>query len=170
MWMEATLFESTISVLVNGNLTKDFQVCRGLRQGDPLSPFLFVITAKGLYVMMKNDVRFNLFKGFQVNEHVAYNLVQFTDDKVLIGDASWENLWGLTKWIGVDSLANQYHDLYRITINQDGKLVDNGYWRKGVWVWAVQFKSGAEAEEVTNTKDVDNLKIINSQRHSTLQC
>lgn len=134
MWMESTMFASSISVLVNGNLTKDFQVCRGLRQGDPLSPFLFVITTKGLYGMMQNDARFNLFKGFQVNEHVAYNIFQFTDNKVLIGEPSWDNLWGFTKRIGEGSLDNQYHNLYRIATYQDGKLVDNGYWRDGIWV------------------------------------
>lgn len=128
------MFESSISVLVNGNLTKYFQVYRGLGQGDPLSPFLFVITTKGLYGMMKNDARFNLFKGFQVNEHVAYKIFQFTDNKVLIGEPSWDNLWGFTKQIGEGSLDNQYHNLYRIATYQDGKLVDNGYWRDGIWV------------------------------------
>ncbi|MCI04766.1 RNA-directed DNA polymerase (Reverse transcriptase) [Trifolium medium] len=46
--MRACIFESFMSVLVNGSPTEDFKVYKGPRQGDPLSPFLFLIVAEGL--------------------------------------------------------------------------------------------------------------------------
>ena len=56
-----------MSILINGSPTKDFEVGRGLRQGHPLSPFLFEIVVEGLVGLVKQAVNFGLFKGFQVN-------------------------------------------------------------------------------------------------------
>ncbi|MCI22858.1 LINE-1 reverse transcriptase like, partial [Trifolium medium] len=55
-WMRACVFNSSMSVLVNGSPTEDFSVGKGLRQGDPLSPFLFLIAAEGLTRMMQKAV------------------------------------------------------------------------------------------------------------------
>ncbi|XP_058783793.1 uncharacterized protein LOC131658524 [Vicia villosa] len=46
-WMELLVFNSSMLVLVNGSPTKVFDVHKGLRQGDLLSPFLFVLVAEG---------------------------------------------------------------------------------------------------------------------------
>lgn len=39
-----------MSILMNGSPSKDFVVARGLRQGNPLSPFLFTLVTEGLQV------------------------------------------------------------------------------------------------------------------------
>lgn len=57
-------FSSTISVLVNESLTKDFRIERGLRQGYPMSLFLFVLTAKGLAYLINKDAYIGEFEGF----------------------------------------------------------------------------------------------------------
>ncbi|GAU39170.1 hypothetical protein TSUD_372700 [Trifolium subterraneum] len=64
-WMRACIFESSMSILVNGSPTEDFKVGRGLRQGDPLSPFLFLIVAEGLAGMMSRTVEIDRFKGYE---------------------------------------------------------------------------------------------------------
>lgn len=38
-WMEALIFNSSMSILGAGSSTEDFKVSRGLRQGDHISPF-----------------------------------------------------------------------------------------------------------------------------------
>ncbi|XP_058753770.1 uncharacterized protein LOC131626954 [Vicia villosa] len=48
-WMESCIFTSHMSMLVNGSATKEFKVQRGLRQGDLISPFLFVIAMEGSF-------------------------------------------------------------------------------------------------------------------------
>jgi len=42
-WIKESLKSSTISVLVNGSPTHEFNPTKGLRQGDPLAPFLYNI-------------------------------------------------------------------------------------------------------------------------------
>ncbi|MCI03311.1 LINE-1 reverse transcriptase like, partial [Trifolium medium] len=64
-WIRACVFQSSMSVLVNGSPTEDFTVGKGLRQGDPLSPFLFLIVAEGLTGLMSKAVDGSLFHGYK---------------------------------------------------------------------------------------------------------
>ncbi|XP_058742110.1 uncharacterized protein LOC131614557 [Vicia villosa] len=89
LWMAGTVFSSSISILVNGSPTVEFQASRGLRQGDPLSPFLFLLVAEGLAGMMRNAVSDGLFKGFQVSSDISFDMLQFVDDTVLIVASSF---------------------------------------------------------------------------------
>jgi hypothetical protein len=47
------------SVKFNGTLLEAFSPTRGLRQGDPLSPFLFLFVADGLSTLLSNEVNQN---------------------------------------------------------------------------------------------------------------
>lgn len=42
-YIKGEVFSSSMFVLINGSPSKDFMVSRLLRQGDPLSPFIFLI-------------------------------------------------------------------------------------------------------------------------------
>lgn len=73
---------------LNGSAVKDFEMRNGLRQGDPLSPFIFIIVMEGLTRLIKKEVEKNLFKGFMVNEAISYNVAQFADDTLIVGEGS----------------------------------------------------------------------------------
>ncbi|GKA29034.1 putative RNA-directed DNA polymerase, partial [Tanacetum coccineum] len=84
-WIASCLESASISVLVNGSPTKEFEMERGIRQGDPLSPFLFLIVAE-VKVCEKG-----FYKGlFLSNSGANVSLLQYADDALFFGD--WSRL------------------------------------------------------------------------------
>jgi hypothetical protein len=74
----------TVSVKVNNSTGSYFKSGRGVRQGDPLSPFLFNIAADTLAKMINLAQRNNLIKGL-VSEYIENGIavLQYADDTVL---------------------------------------------------------------------------------------
>ena len=68
---------------MNGSPTSEFVPQRGLRQGDPLAPFLFNIVAEGLNGLMRRAVEENMYKGYLVGaNNVPISILQYADDTI----------------------------------------------------------------------------------------
>jgi hypothetical protein len=93
-WMSECVRTATASVLVNGSPTDEFYIERGLRQGDPLSSFLFLLSAEGLNVLMQSLLEAGLFQGYKVRrgDDLCLSHLQFADDTLIIGEKSWLNV------------------------------------------------------------------------------
>lgn len=96
-WILGCLESSYVSVLVNGSPTNEFRMEKGVRQGDPIAPFLFLIVAEGLNGIVKRAVDTNNFRPLNVgkDESVALSLLQYADDALFFGEASLQNVIAL---------------------------------------------------------------------------
>ncbi|GKU90755.1 hypothetical protein SLEP1_g4707 [Rubroshorea leprosula] len=92
-WIKECLSTARISVLVNGSPTKEFEVGKGLRQGDPLSPFLFLMVAEGLQGLVQRAVKEGMLHGIEIGKKgLSVSMLQFADDTVIMGRADAENI------------------------------------------------------------------------------
>ncbi|XP_071687084.1 uncharacterized protein [Rutidosis leptorrhynchoides] len=58
------------SLLLNGSPSAEFDIERGLRQSDPLSPLLFIIGMEGINAALKDATASSLYSGLLVNNQV----------------------------------------------------------------------------------------------------
>ncbi|GKA20416.1 RNA-directed DNA polymerase, eukaryota [Tanacetum coccineum] len=91
-WIRGTFTSSMASILVNGSPTSEFPFCCGLKQGDPLAPYLFILIMESLHISFSRVVDDGLFKGFQLHGSVNISHLFYADDAMFIGEWSEQNL------------------------------------------------------------------------------
>ena len=92
-WIQIFQNNITSCLIINGTLSPWFEIHRGCRQGDPVSPYIFLICAEILSLMVRNnqDIRGLSFN----NENLL--MTQYADDTEFILDGRksqviWKNI------------------------------------------------------------------------------
>ena len=95
-WIKAFISTVKFSILVNGSPTGFLGSSHGIRQGDPLSPLLFLLVMEVLSRLLKKTENGGFLCGFEVGSHrqggVHISHLLFVDDTILFCDASREQL------------------------------------------------------------------------------
>ncbi|XP_060210551.1 uncharacterized protein LOC132637488 [Lycium barbarum] len=83
-WMEFCIKTTRFSILVNGEPVGFFPAERGLRQGDLLSPFLFIIAMEGLDSMMRIASQNSWIRGFNARNRENEAMEQICHLRVIL--------------------------------------------------------------------------------------
>lgn len=123
-WIKSCVFKGDLLIIVNESPTGEVRIQKGMKQSDPLAPFLFLLVAEGLTGLLRNVVSLGCFKGFKVGqEGEEVSILQYADNTLLVGEASWENLWTIKAILRcfelVSGLKVNFHKSRLIGINVD---------------------------------------------------
>ena len=107
-WIATFYSKINSAVIVNGQTSLWFSIEHGCRQGDPVSPYLFIFCVEILATMIRENVH---IKGICINE-VKHKISKFTDDAQLMtnGDIlSFEkSLDTIEKYRKVSGFVSEY--------------------------------------------------------------
>jgi hypothetical protein len=79
----------SFSVRVNGTLTESFKPTQGIRQGDPISPYLFLLCSEGLSCLLTSIGPMHLSRGVRVGIHSPWvSHLLFADDCIVFSEAT----------------------------------------------------------------------------------
>lgn len=83
-WIRALLESTKMSILINGSPTEEFRPRRGLRQGDPIAPYLYLLIGEVLCKLINRAVERGKYKGVKFDFHQKpVTHFQYADDTVL---------------------------------------------------------------------------------------
>lgn len=106
-WIKGICVSSRAAVLVNGSPTFEFQCEKGLRQGDPLSPFLFLIVMEALSWILDKARDVGVFKGIRLaNNEMDMSHLLYADDALIMGEWSYDNIKNIARILRIFYLCS----------------------------------------------------------------
>lgn len=116
-WINSCLSSASFSILINGKPTSWFTSSRGVRQGDPISPLLFLLVTQNLSAILNHALRLNFLSGFDSNLPRNINHLMFADDLILISRASRQSARNLLFCLNLyASISGQVPNLLKSAI------------------------------------------------------
>jgi len=110
-WIMNLISSPCFSIMLNGSPSAPFRPSHGIRQGDPLSPFLFVLMAEGLSGLLHSAISSHTLKGISLHGLPPISHQQFVDDNMLFGHPSAQEASAFK------SLLNLFSEASGTTIN-----------------------------------------------------
>ncbi|GJT40304.1 RNA-directed DNA polymerase, eukaryota, partial [Tanacetum coccineum] len=143
-WIQSCLQFSRGSVLVNGSPTQEFQFYKGLKQGDPLSPFLFILVMESLHVSFQRVVDAGLFKGIKMGSSLQISHLFYADDAIFMGHWNQSNISMITRVLDVfhraSGLRINMNKSKLMGISVDDSMVEQAAAKIGCVVLKTPFK------------------------------
>uniref|UniRef100_A0A803QC21 Reverse transcriptase domain-containing protein n=1 Tax=Cannabis sativa TaxID=3483 RepID=A0A803QC21_CANSA len=118
-WIETCIFVKKMGLLINGSVQGMITPSYGLRQGDPLSPTLFIIAADVLSKLITTRKMEGCIQGFKISKDgLAITHLMFADDIILFGQASLKEAKGFLKCLqDYCSWSGQAVNYHKLTVH-----------------------------------------------------
>lgn len=87
-WVKTLYSNNSGRIINNGYSCLDFKISRGVRQGCPLSPYIFLICAEVLTLCVNDNNAINGISLFDNN----IKILQYADDTTMFLDGSYSSL------------------------------------------------------------------------------
>jgi len=114
----------TFSVLVNGSPHGFIKPSRGIRQGDPLSPYLFILCSEVLSHLFTNATLVNKLRGMKIsNTGPAINHLLFAGDSLFFCHAHPKSCATIMEILGMyETVSSQAVNLHKAAITFGSKV------------------------------------------------
>ena len=111
-WMESIFNSGTSAILLNGKPGKTIHCRRGVRQGDPLSPLLFVLAADFLQTILNKGREMGILSlPIPIEYSSDFPILRYADDTLIFLEGDAKQLFFLK------GLLNSYADSVGLKIN-----------------------------------------------------
>ncbi|CAL1413585.1 unnamed protein product [Linum trigynum] len=111
-WIKECLISASFSVMMNGTPSGYFSPSRGLRQGDPLSPLLFVLCTEGFAALLQRAIADKKLAGIKVAPRAPrLSHLFFADDSYLFLRGNLQECENLIE------VLNEYEELSGQRVN-----------------------------------------------------
>jgi hypothetical protein len=119
-WTLSCVTSANIAVLINGEPSTFFRSERGLRQGCPLSPYLFILIMEALSILLTKSFTEHKISGIKVSNLIKIVHLMFVDDVLLLSKADPE------EWLIILEVLQRFSTVSGLSINHSKSTVH--YW------------------------------------------
>lgn len=106
-WIHECISTTSLSFLINGSPFGNIKPSRGIRQGDPMSPFLYVLYFEILSRLLAREEMLNNFKGVKVSRtSPSVSHLLFADDLVIFCRSTIEDASCIKRTLDTISLSS----------------------------------------------------------------